>query len=136
MLSTISPKRDYYLIGRVLYKTRPDIATEIEKDFKDSFRPLSDIELFFSKFLSLKINQKECDSRRQFCAAMLKLYYPYVLSTGDVVIKRGFTHAIKTCFGCKKQSVFTDIREAIIMYKAYEDFKLTVDDIIKKLCDG
>lgn len=133
MLTAVAQKKNYSLIGRVLSKIRPDISTEIETNFLSPSPPLSSIFTYYDQYKEIVIVMSKVDKRRVFCAAMLKVYHPYVLSTGLVFIKKGFTNNIKQCFNHSKQRAYMDIREAIIMYKAYEDFRTKVDDIVKTM---
>ena len=120
------------MIGRILCKTRPEVATEIlNLVTPGAEHDLSRIFFFYSRFDAHKPKGSDVNTRRIFTAVMLKLYHPQVLTSGIFSTKYGFVRNIAACFSCKSQSITRNIREVVIMYRAYNDFQEMVDKIVE-----
>lgn len=129
MYPAVSEKKNYSLIGRILANLRPEVYHEIEQLVRSGRdTDLSRIRDYYSQFL-VHSNAKGIESRRQFVAIMLKVYHPFVLDRGFIEVKWGFTNTIAVAVGAKRQSVDRDIKEVIVFYRAYDEFKSEVDRI-------
>lgn len=128
-------------IARILYKTHPEVAAEIEEYVRPGVETdLQRIFYFFSRFDGFDLpGYNDVNRRRLFTAAMLKLFHPTYLKSGIINVKYGFAKNIAACFSCKTASISTNIKEVVIMYRAYSDFGETVDEILQQFkseCDG
>lgn len=130
---TIAAKKNYSLIGRILYKTRPEIASQLEYYIQPGTETdLKRIFYFYSRFDGFDLpGYNEVNKRRLFTAAMLKLYHPNYLKSGIINVKYGFAKNIACCFGCKTASVSINIKEVVIMYRAYTEFEEKVNEILE-----
>jgi hypothetical protein len=131
--------KNYSLIGRVLCKVNPQAASEIMQIVAPG--PETDVKrifFYYSRFdMNKPVENNPVNLRRIFTATMLKLYHPYFLEKGtpDVRghLKFGFVRNVSGCFGCKSQAITRNIREVVVMYKAYPDFKEKVDMAFESL---
>jgi hypothetical protein len=131
----LARKKNYSMIGRMLYKTHPEVASSIEKVLTPGEETdLTRIFSYYARFTSLDLPDPNPVSRRRvFIAVMLRMYHPSCLHTGIIKVKNGFVKNIGACFGCVGQAITRNIREVIIMNKAYDEFQATVNDVFEKL---
>lgn len=130
-MQTAIGRKQYAIIGKILCKTQPQLATELldtvapgeENDLKRIF-------FFYSRFADHQpAGVARSNARKIFVAAMLKLFYPYVYNGPIVKMQHGFNRNIAACFGTRNNTISEDIREVIVTYKIYEDFRQAVDQL-------
>jgi hypothetical protein len=151
MYPTLLNKQQYALLGFLLLKQKPDVANELLEDYMPKREaPESDIlkiEQFYQRFCQLKgldaeeirgplYKTSKVEIRRQFIAAILHLYIPYVYDQPDEYImigKSGVAKKLSDVFCITKASITTMIREVIFFEKQYQDFSELVASIIKEM---
>lgn len=138
MLQVFEQKKNYSMIGKVLCKTKPDVASEIEELIAAGEEiDHSKIFSFFAKFDMVKPLEVDLvTQRRIFITMMLKLYYPVALTKGLFILKKAFRKNIATCFGCHGTAITRNSRECVVLYKAYQDFRIQVDHLLEKVKDA
>ncbi|MBO9657509.1 MAG: hypothetical protein J7527_01665 [Chitinophagaceae bacterium] len=135
MLQAVAERNNYSLIGKMLASFMPEVYLEIEELVRSGQQTdLRKIPDYFAAFQLLSA-ESGVESRRLFTATMLKLYHPYAIERGLINVKHGFVREIRHCFGCKQQSITRDIREVVVYYKAYEEFRQKVNELAKELKD-
>ncbi len=143
MLATVA-KRNYSLIGRILYKTNPQLAEQLENTAKPGEESdLNRIFLFYIRFERMDLpGYRDVHRRRLFAAVMLHFYYPHflsddvnnVLSTMKVGGKgKPFVQNIAACFNIDGPVLSRNLREAVVMYQAYDDFQDKVMQTVQNL---
>lgn len=134
MITSALEKRNYPLIGRILYRVHPEIASQIERMVVPGEQTdLQRIFFFYSRFTNINLpGYNDVNKRRLFTAVIMFLYYPQSLKNGLVNVKKGFVKNIAACFDSKQESITRNIREVIIMYRAYEDFAEKVNEILEE----
>lgn len=137
MLQKAIPVKNYSLIGKVLCKVKPEVAQEILSIVQPGQE--TDVTRIFKFYAIFDQGYTECekpvDLRRIFTAAMLKLYHPKILEGGFITMQHGFVKNVAACLSCKSQAVTLNIREAVVMYRSYQDFQSKVNrvfDLIMK----
>jgi hypothetical protein len=135
-------KKELYLLGKIVYHRRPDMAKEFLPQIPGKGR-LSDFTkmpiLFQSYCKNAEINPDEyrghigkmdkVDTRRVFVSTMLHVFIPEVYShpLDSPIIPFGFNKQLCETIGIGKGPVSRLIREVIIQERAYDDYKLKVD---------
>jgi hypothetical protein len=129
--------KNYSLIGRVLKKTKPEVYTEIV----DMLTPGEEIDVqkiyrFYAKYDMLDHEGEARERCRVFIGVMIKLYYPFMLERVVTAVGHSFSLIIAHCFQMQRSHVSRFIPEVIVMYKAYDDFREKVDQVLEKIRDG
>lgn len=142
MLVMTASKKNYSMIGRLLCRTFPDVASQLE----DRIKPGDEVDFqkiffFYSRFDSLDLpGYRDVHRRRLFAAVMLLFYYPHFLEVNNILqmglsrdTTKPFAKNIAACFNCNKSHISRNVREAVVMYQAYEDFQEKVNEVLSFL---
>lgn len=131
MLTAVA-KKNYRQIGKILFMTHPELATRLENSLKPGEESdTGRIFLFYSRFDDLELpGYQKTHRRRLFLACMISLYYPHFFNSQYIRAGNFFAGNIAICFNCNQAQISRNIREAIVMYQAYEDFEEKVNEVV------
>lgn len=138
MVGFSASRSEYAMLGRMLCKARPEVASELLETLRPGEeKNLDRIYFFYSRFFEWRPEGlRESEARRIFVASMLLLFSPQIFSNDAVKVLYGFNQRISACFACKKQSTKRHIELARVAYRCYDDFKSQVDhltDYLRKI---
>jgi hypothetical protein len=141
-------KRDYTLLGRILYQKRPDIAQELLDAYYPHTAPsendLSKIRYFFHRFCTLQhIDPQDYTGairlihknykRKVFIAAVLHLYCPDIFSEYKPRQSRaGLSKTLSDVLGIAESNMSNLIKQ-VVRWQDYDDFKEEVEGAVKLL---
>jgi hypothetical protein len=141
--------KESYLIGRLLKRLHPEIATSIiEQYIRPSEDPcdFSQIPDIFDKFCLLnEISPKDIkgplekraqfDNRKLFISVMIRIFNPQIHHHPQdaIILRPGFNSQISTFLGIGQYVTTKTIRIAIVHERVYEEYRERVDEITTKL---
>ena len=130
MIQTVVGKGNFFKIIQSIY---PEVAAQVHTILQPgSENDLSRIFYFYSRFHNIELKgYNEVNKRRVFIGVMMLLFHPYCLKNSIVYVPYGFSKNIAACFGCKQQGVTRNIREVVVLYKAYEEFGEKVNEVFE-----
>lgn len=154
MYPSLINKRHYALIGILVSRHRPEVASELIATFMPHSTPIdsdiSRIAYYFDAFCESKglsaadlrgklYNRSRVDLRRQFVCALLHIYMPQLFHQpleNLMMGATGFVTEIAKIFGVTVSWITYMVREAIAWHKQYEDFAESVENILKQITEG
>lgn len=146
-------RKHYAFLGKLLLQKEPETAHKLITTYISAEQPtetdFTKIDSFFVKFCNLQNIEPEdhkgplyksdkVDTRRKFISAMVHLYYPQAFTQpiDSIDVVTGLVRNISIVLKQNQGNVSKMIRQAIIWEKQYEDFSLSVTNIIEKLTNG
>lgn len=141
-------RREYNLLGRMLVKQHPEIAEDLLSSLQRPFdTDLQNIPRYFKTFcelcgiadsdlLELRYDKDMVGNKRLFIACMLFLYDPGIFNSSVRDVKYGLSTAISKLLHHNNGYIGSTMRDVITWYKAYDEFRAQVDEMVEKLKGG
>lgn len=142
--------RDLTLIARLLIKKQPDIAAELLSNYHPADphdHNLQNIPVYFQAFCDhnnivseqlafSRYNSEMVENKRMFIGCILDIYVPDALLYHHDELKHGLVTNVAATLNHSISYVSEMLKEVILQYKVYDDFREKVDECSKKMKGG
>lgn len=130
---------NYAQIGRLVVNKMPELIPQLMVVSQDPVHDdFSLIKKYYLKFRSLypcTVDLRDdLERKRLLIAALFHLYQPDVFTDKRIYIRTGLSSAICFTIGMQRSMLSFTLREVVIQYKAYPEFKDQVKDLLNQLC--
>ncbi len=131
--------KDYATLGRRVVEQFPSVAAQlIQNPILPKQTDLSLIQTYFAKLPASQTKKDRIKQTKVFICAILHLYQPVVFHQPleDIYLSRGLLKSVISLINLDKPAISRMAREAVTLYNIYEDFKESVDKIVKEVENG